>query len=70
MLIRVLTLHFLQFNIFFQDRHVPGVDYSIADALSHQQMDGFRVLAPGAWFQLDVLPDEVWNLGGQRLIEP
>ena len=46
-LAREFTLHCLQFSIVFQVRHVPDVDNSIADALSHQQMDRFMVLAPG-----------------------
>ena len=63
-LVRALRLHCLQFSIIFNARHVPGIDNTLADALSSQQIDRFSVLVPGAQFHLEVIPDEVWNLGG------
>ena len=47
-LARALTLHCLQFSIVFHSRHVPGVDNTLADDLSSQQINLFRVLTPGA----------------------
>ena len=51
-------------HIVFHAKHIPGVDNTLADALSHQQMHWFRALVPGAQSHLDILPDEIWNLGG------
>ena len=62
-LIRAFTLRALRYNILVHARHIPGLDNSIADALSRQQMDRFRQLAPEARELPEVLPPEVWRIG-------
>ena len=41
-LVRSFTLRALKFNILIQSRHVPGIDNSLADASSHQQIQQFK----------------------------
>ena len=65
-LVRAFTLRALQFNIVVHARHVPGIDNSIADALSRQQMRRFRELAPEARDLPEVFPSEVWQIGVRR----
>ena len=60
-LVRFLVLRCLEFDIHFKARHVPGVDNSIADALSRFQMDRFRRLAPGADPVMTPLPGNLWS---------
>ena len=47
-LVRILVLQCLMHNIVFSAKHIPGVDNSIADALSRFQVQRFRSLAPDA----------------------
>ena len=60
-LVRFLVLRCLELDIHFKARHVPGVDNSIADALSRFQMDRFRRLAPGADPVMTPLPGNLWS---------
>ena len=60
---RVMTLQALKFNILVQAQHVPRIDSSLADALSHQQIERFRELDPGANEFLEILSPEVWQIG-------
>ncbi len=60
-LVRSMVLHCLEFNFHFKARHVPGVDNSIADALSRFQMERFRRLAPGADPVMTPLPSYLWD---------
>ena len=62
-LVRAFTLRALQFNVLVHARHVPGLENRVADALSRQQMDLFRELAPRAKELPEVLPVEVWEIG-------
>ena len=48
-LIRAITLQTLQCNFAFTATHFLGLDNSIADSISHFQMDRFRALAPSAF---------------------
>lgn len=52
-LVRKLVLLCLTYNILVSTRHVPGVDNSIADALSRFQMGRFRELCPRADRELE-----------------
>ncbi|XP_061470916.1 uncharacterized protein LOC133379514 isoform X1 [Rhineura floridana] len=63
-LVHAFVLHCLQFNILFLARHVPGIDNGIADALSRNQMERFRQLAPWSRAQPDVVPPTLWEIGG------
>ena len=65
-LMRAFTLCCFSYNIVFQAHHVPGVNNELAVALSLQQIDRFRALAPGAQAQPEILPQEVWNIGGVK----
>ena len=47
-LVRKLVLKCLEFNILFHATHIRGVDNSLADYLSRQQIDSFKALAPHA----------------------
>ncbi|XP_053105446.1 uncharacterized protein LOC128324664 isoform X1 [Hemicordylus capensis] len=62
-LVRCFTLQCLRHNILFAARHVPGLDNSIADALSRMQEERFRTLAPAARELPEVFPPHLWNLG-------
>ena len=62
-LVRAFTLRALRYNILVHARHIPGLDNSIADALSRRQMERFRQLAPEAREFPEVLPQEVWHIG-------
>ncbi len=59
--VRSMVLHCQEFNIHFKARHVPGVDNSIADALSRFQMERFRRLAPRADPVMAPLPSNLWD---------
>ncbi|XP_061488169.1 uncharacterized protein LOC133387438 [Rhineura floridana] len=63
-LVRVFVPQCLHYNIQFLARHVPGIDNSIADALSRNQMERFHQLAPWAKAQPDVVPTALWEIGG------
>ena len=43
--------------------HVPGVGNSLADALSHKQIEWSGKLDPGANKFMETLPPEVWQIG-------
>ena len=45
-LMRPFILYTLQNNIIFRARHIEGKNNEIADAISRQQWDRFRRLAP------------------------
>jgi len=47
-LIRLILSLAARFNFILYIQHIPGVDNSIADALSRLQMSRFRQLAPNA----------------------
>ena len=47
-LVRAITILTLKHNFSFTARHIAGLDNSIADSLSHFQMDRFCHLAPNA----------------------
>ena len=64
-LVRAFTLRALQFNILVQARHAPGIENRLADALSHQQIELFRELDPGAKEFLEILPPEVCQIGAK-----
>ena len=61
-LVRAFTLTSLQYNNLVHARHIPGLDNSIVDTLSHQQMDRFRQLAPEARELPKILLPEVWQI--------
>ena len=65
-LVRAFTLKALQNNVVVHARHVPGIDNRIADALSRQQIQRFRELAPEARDLPEVLPAEVWQIGVRK----
>ena len=65
--VRAFTLHCMNYNIVFQACHVSGVNNELADALSHQQIDWFRALAPGAQVRPERLSQEVWSTRGLKL---
>ena len=62
-LMRAFTLRALQYNIWIQARHTLGIDNSLVDALSHQQIEQFRELDPGANEFPETLLPEVWQIG-------
>ena len=62
-MVRAFTLRALKFNILIQARHIPGIDNSLADALSCQQIQPFRELDPGVSEFPEILPLEVWQIG-------
>ncbi len=55
-LVRSLVLQCMHHNILFKACHVPGVDNSIADALSRFQNDKFRRLIPSAEAEMTAPP--------------
>lgn len=61
-LLRRLVLRCLQLNIAFAARHVPGVENSVADALSRFDFAKFRALAPEASSLGLPCPPHVWQL--------
>ncbi|KAM4690414.1 uncharacterized protein WCC33_017798 [Rhinophrynus dorsalis] len=61
-LLRYLVLHCMRCNILFRAKHVPGVQNSIADALSRQRWDQFFRLAPEADANGSVYPSNLWQL--------
>ncbi|XP_061466237.1 uncharacterized protein LOC133377049 [Rhineura floridana] len=64
LLVRAFVLQCLRYNIQFLARHVPGIDNSIADALSRNQMEKFRQLAPWARALPEAFPPALWEIGG------
>lgn len=61
-LLRFLVLRCLSLNCFIKAVHVPGVENSIADALSRFQWDRFRKLAPAAEQRSVPCPRHLWRL--------
>ena len=66
-LVLAFMLRALKFNVLIQAKHIPGLDNSLADALSHQHITRFRELDPGANEFPEKLPAEVWQIGGMML---
>ena len=62
-LMRPFILYTLQNNIIFRARHIDGKNNEIADAISRQQWDRFRRLAPQAQAQANPreIPDHFWT---------
>ncbi|KAM4663361.1 uncharacterized protein O3C94_011588 [Discoglossus pictus] len=65
-LLRHLVLACLPLNICFRAKHVPGIDNSIADALSRFQWGRFSQLAPQAAATGEQFPLTLWELGAER----
>lgn len=61
-LLRHLVLTCLRINCFVSAVHVPGVDNSVADALSRFQWDRFRQLAPEAEQRGIPCPERLWSI--------
>ncbi|XP_066431505.1 uncharacterized protein [Eleutherodactylus coqui] len=61
-LLRQLVLEALSLNMWVVAVHVPGVENSIADALSRFQWERFRTLAPGAEKEGRKCPSRIWNV--------
>lgn len=61
-LLRHLVLRCLQCNIWFWSRHIPGVQNSIADALSRFRWQEFRKLLLVAALQGHPCPPPLWDL--------
>lgn len=49
-------------NIFLYAVHIPAVENTVADALSHFQLDRFRELAPGAEQHGTPCPPYLWRV--------
>ena len=56
-LMRPFILYTLQNNIIFRARHIEGKNNEIADAISRQQWERFRRLAPQAQANPREIPD-------------
>ncbi|KAM3929144.1 LOW QUALITY PROTEIN: uncharacterized protein RB166_006928 [Leptodactylus fuscus] len=61
-LLRFLVLRCLELNIWFRARHVPGIQNSVADALSRCHLQVFRQLLPGASLEGLSCPPFLWDL--------
>lgn len=61
-LIRPFVLRCMLFNIQCRAMHIEGLANGIADAISRQQWDRFRVLAPQAALEPAVIPDTFLQL--------
>ncbi|XP_075715671.1 uncharacterized protein LOC142750558 [Rhinoderma darwinii] len=61
-LLRHLVLRGLMLNAHFVAVHIPGVLNSVADSLSRQQWDRFRLLAPGAESHGLPCPEHLWKV--------
>ena len=62
-LVRTFTLRALNLNVLIQAKHIPGLDNSLVNALSHQEIIWFRELDPAASECPGKLPAEVWQIG-------
>ena len=62
-LVKFLVRLCLRHNIQFSAKHVPGVDNTVADALSRFKLAEFRRLLPGAEDQMTIFPPDLWKLG-------
>ena len=56
-------IYTLRYNIVIQAKHIPGLDNSLADALTCQQINRFRELDPGASEFPETFLLEVWQIG-------
>ncbi|XP_041442566.1 uncharacterized protein LOC121401560 isoform X1 [Xenopus laevis] len=61
-LLRQLVLICMRFNISFRAQHIPGVENTLADALSREKWDLFFKLAPNAAKTPHNCPDNLWQL--------
>lgn len=61
-LVRKITVQTLICNFTLTSQHVPGVDNSIADALSRFQMDKFFKLAPHASPRPTIIPESLIHI--------
>ena len=64
-LLRHLVLRCLHLNVFMYAVHLPGVENTLADALSRFQWDRFRELAPAAEQHGVPCPDWMWDIALQ-----
>ena len=62
-LVHAFTVCTLKYNILVQAKHIPGLDNSLADALSCQEITQFRELEPEASEFPVILPPVVWQIG-------
>lgn len=60
--LRRLVLRCLELNCFICAVHLPGVDNTVADALSRLQWDRFRMLAPEAEQHGIPCPEYLWGI--------
>lgn len=60
-LLRALTLKCLRLNVVAKAKHIPG-KYNLTDSLSRLQLDKFRILAPRAKKDPDVIPNHLWKI--------
>ena len=60
-LVRLLVAECLYYNISFRSEHIPGLDNSIADAISRFQIYRFRELAPGADIEPTRIQPHIWQ---------
>ncbi len=58
-LVRKITVQTLIHNFTLNAKHVPGLDNSVADALSRFQMHPFCQLAPTASPQATAIPESL-----------
>ena len=61
-LVRFLTMLCLNFNIVVKSSHIPGINNEICDALSRQQFERFRRLAPKAEVHPCPIPSHLWDI--------
>ncbi|XP_043910247.1 uncharacterized protein LOC122787541 [Protopterus annectens] len=61
-MMRYFTFKCLTFNVTVKAQHIPGIDNSLADALSRLQWPRFRSLAPRATPSPTPVPVQLWAL--------
>lgn len=61
-ILRQIVLRCLELNVWLKAAFLPGVSNSLADALSRQQWDKFRSLAPEAELFPTPCPSHLWDL--------
>lgn len=67
-LLKKLVRVCLRRNVYFTAKHVPGVDNTVADALSHFKLAEFRARWPQADDRMTVFPESRWKLGAPLLL--
>ncbi|KAM8945815.1 uncharacterized protein RCH25_049154 [Pelodytes ibericus] len=67
-LLKELVLICLQRNLLVQAVHVPGIKNDVADSLSRQQWERFRLLAPGVDGEATPVPQWIWGIADGRRI--